>query len=61
MDVKLIVDKKINKFFNNNLKLAKELDWKTEYLDAKLSIKSVKMLKKQFLIYLNMEQCIQIA
>ena len=38
----VIVDKKINKFFNNNLKLAKELDWKTEYLDAKLSIKSVK-------------------
>ncbi len=42
----VIVDKKINKFFNNNLKLAKELDWKTEYLDAKLSIKSVKGVKE---------------
>ena len=38
----VVVDKKINKLFNNNLKLAKELDWKTEYLDAKVSIKSVK-------------------
>ena len=42
----VVVDKKINKFFNNNLKLAKELDWKTEYLDAKLSIKSVKDVKE---------------
>ncbi len=38
----VIVDKKINKLFNNKLKIAKEIDWKTEYLDAKLSIKSVK-------------------
>ncbi len=45
-DCEVIVDKKINKFFNNNLKLAKELDWKTEYLDAKLSIKSVKDVKE---------------
>ena len=36
------VDKKINKLFKNNLKAAKELDWKTEYLDAKISIKTVK-------------------
>ncbi len=36
------VDKKINKLFNNKFKLAKELDWKTEYLDSVLSIKSVK-------------------
>ena len=43
---KVIVDKKINKFFNNNLKLAKELDWRTEYLDAKLSIKCVKNVKE---------------
>ena len=43
---KVVVDKKINKFFNNNLKLAKELDWQTEYLDAKLSIKSVKDVKE---------------
>ena len=43
---KVVVDKKINKFFNNNLKLARELDWQTEYLDAKLSIKSVKDVKE---------------
>tara|TARA_B100001057_G_scaffold460783_1_gene512187 strand:- start:11141 stop:12382 length:1242 start_codon:yes stop_codon:yes gene_type:complete len=42
----VIVDKKINSLFNNDLKLAKELDWKTEYLDAKLSIKSVKNVKE---------------
>ena len=42
----VVVDKKINKLFKNNLKLAKELDWKTEYLDAKLSIKSVKDVKE---------------
>ena len=38
----VIVDKKINRLFKNKFKLAKERDWKTEYLDAKLSIKSVK-------------------
>jgi glutamate-5-semialdehyde dehydrogenase len=37
----VLVDSKINKLFKNKLKLAKEIDWKTEYLDAKLSIKSV--------------------
>jgi len=36
------VDKKINKLFKNRLKLAKEIDWKTEYLDAKISIKTVR-------------------
>ena len=36
------VDKKINKLFKNKLKMAKEVDWETEYLDAKLSIKTVK-------------------
>jgi len=36
------VDKKINKLFKNKLKLAKEKDWKTEYLDAIISVKSVK-------------------
>ena len=36
------VDKKINRLFKNKLKTAKEEDWKTEYLDTKLSIKSVK-------------------
>ena len=37
----VIVDKKINKIFKNKYKLAKEIDWKTEYLDAKISVKSV--------------------
>ena len=35
------VDKKINKLFDGKLKLAKKIDWKTEYLDKKLSIKTV--------------------
>ena len=38
----VLVDKKINEIFNNRLKIAKEIDWKTEYLDAKVSIKCVK-------------------
>ena len=38
----VLVDKKINKLFNNRLKIANEIDWKTEYLDAKISIKCVK-------------------
>ena len=37
----VVVDKKINQLFENKFKLAKEIDWKTEYLDAKLSIKAV--------------------
>jgi len=37
----VVVDKKINQLFKNKLKLAKEIDWKTEYLDAKISIKAV--------------------
>ena len=36
------VDNKINKLFRNKLKSAKEIDWKTEYLDSIISIKSVK-------------------
>jgi glutamate-5-semialdehyde dehydrogenase len=36
------VDNKINKLFKNKLKLAKEKDWKTEYLDSIISIKTVK-------------------
>ena len=39
---KVRVDNKINKLFKNKLKLAKEKDWKTEYLDAVISIKTVK-------------------
>ena len=42
----VVVDKKINKYFNNKLKLAKEGDWKTEYLDAKLSVKSVRGVRE---------------
>ena len=36
------VDSKINKLFKNKLKNAKEIDWKTEYLDSIISIKTVK-------------------
>ena len=36
------VDSKINRLFKNKLKLAKEKDWKTEYLNAIISIKTVK-------------------
>ena len=31
----VLVDKKINSLFQNKLKLAKEIDWKTEYLSPK--------------------------
>jgi len=37
----VLVDRNINKLFKNKLRLAKEADWRTEYLDAKLSLKSV--------------------
>ena len=36
------VDSKINKLFKNKFKLTKEKDWMTEYLDAIISIKTVK-------------------
>ena len=42
------VDGKINKLFKNKLKFAKEKDWRTEYLDAIISIKTVK----------NVQECI---
>jgi len=42
----VLVDSKINKIFNNKLKSAKEIDWTTEYLDAKISIKTVKNVKE---------------
>ncbi len=37
----VVVDNKINRLFKNKLKLAKEIDWKTEYLKPKISVKSV--------------------
>ncbi len=40
------VDSKINKLFKNSLKVAKEKDWKTEYLKAIISIKTVKNVKE---------------
>ena len=36
------VDNKINRLFDNKLKPAKEKDWSTEYLEAIISIKTVK-------------------
>jgi len=50
----VVVDKKINQLFKNKFKLAKEIDWKTEYLDAKISIKVVQGVqdaKKHILKY----------
>ena len=40
------VDNKINKLFKNKLKAAREKDWKTEYLDAIISVKTVKNVKE---------------
>jgi len=40
------VDNKINKLFSGKLKKAKEKDWKTEYLDSIISIKTVKNVKE---------------
>ena len=37
----VIADKKINSLFGNKLKFAKEIDWKTEYLRPKISVKIV--------------------
>jgi len=39
---KVRVDNKINKLFKNKLKVAGEKDWRTEYLDAVISVKTVK-------------------
>jgi glutamate-5-semialdehyde dehydrogenase len=38
----IVADKTVNRIFKNKFKLAKDVDWKTEYLDAKISVKSVK-------------------
>ncbi len=40
------VDNKINKLFKDKLKTAKEKDWRTEYLDRIISIKTVKNVKE---------------
>ena len=40
------VDSKINRIFSGKLKLAKEKDWKTEYLDSIISIRTVKNVKE---------------
>ena len=37
----VVVDKKLNKLFKNRLKIANEMDWKTEYLKPKISVKIV--------------------
>ena len=39
------VDVKLNRLFKGKLKKAKERDWRTEYLDSIISIKTVKNLK----------------
>tara|TARA_B100000945_G_scaffold296459_1_gene274742 strand:+ start:4277 stop:5521 length:1245 start_codon:yes stop_codon:yes gene_type:complete len=41
----IIADKKINKLFSNNLRFAKDIDFKTEYLDAKIAVKAVDGVK----------------
>ncbi len=38
----IIGDKKVNKFYKGKVKIAKESDWSREYLDSKVSVKSVK-------------------
>ena len=40
------VDKHLNRIFENKLRLATNADWKTEYLDSIISIKTVKGVKE---------------
>jgi glutamate-5-semialdehyde dehydrogenase len=40
------VDNRINKLFKGKLKKAKEKDWRTEYLDSIISIKTVKNINE---------------
>ncbi len=42
----VVADKKINKLFGNSLKTAREIDWKTEYLNSKISVKVVGGVKE---------------
>jgi len=46
MGCEIVADKKINQIFKNKYKLAKAIDWQTEYLDAKISVKSVRGVKE---------------
>ena len=41
----VVADKNINKLFGNALKTAREIDWKTEYLNSKISAKAVDGVK----------------
>ena len=41
----VVADKNINKLFGNTLKTAREIDWKTEYLNSKISAKAVDGVK----------------
>ena len=40
------VDNRINKLFKGKLKKAKDKDWKTEYLDSVISVKTVKNINE---------------
>ena len=42
----IIADKTINKIFGNQFNIAKEKDWKTEYLNPKISVKTVNGVKE---------------
>ena len=42
----VVADSKINKLFGNNLKTAREIDWKTEYLNPTISAKAVNGVKE---------------
>ena len=53
----VVVDNKINRLFKNKLKLAKEIDWKTEYLKPKISVKSVNGVEEAVSHILLMELC----
>tara|TARA_X000001036_G_scaffold170460_1_gene161269 strand:+ start:1897 stop:3138 length:1242 start_codon:yes stop_codon:yes gene_type:complete len=40
------VDNKLNKLFDNKLKIANEKDWGTEYLDAIISVKTIQNIQE---------------
>ena len=46
MGCKIIGDKTINKFISSKVKIATEKDWKTEYLEPIISVKSVNGVKE---------------